>query len=588
MPTKSTPLSYRDLPSKRIPELGLSFKDIGERCNKISKKYLLNNLKNGTPNEIMISQKKLRRELSNVVNNPKNLVNHKGQYIGERYGLRITVITSGGLVIHDVETFCRDVRNKYKRILGNSNNFVYIKNNTFSQGGQDQPPLETSPAAAGQILFSTLNVNDVINSTIQYTNLNAYKVKSSSVPSSDPNSKIMRYLSSETNDSNDIIFSSGELMELHTLRKECIQAVAGRYGYASRSKTTTNSYYVCKHVEGDYGRSVLFRLSYFEYPYQHPIDVLAESGDYDLFIRALKATDLLTFVLEKKRLAMFAPSNKAFMEVTGLSEDKIEQILEDPENKEQLRTLLMYHMTVWPDHLPVPELKNNTFLTTMNDLSVYIRREALRGGGGGGGDDWQDVLFVQNANIVGRAIRANTIVIYKIDKVLSPPSIFDMITLIPQLSKFADLVGEVESDVVLFKLADDSQHFTAFIPNNDAPSWSPPVGVGEDVPEERVEKFVNKHLTQGLVPLSLEDLIYRATKENLDPDQLPLSLISEAGHQIWLEIAGDQDINLPYTDTVLINERAILILPDIKCTNGILHIVGDFIDDFEPPATPIE
>ena len=183
MPTKSTPLSYRDLPSKRIPELELSFKDIGERCNKISKKYLLNNLKNGTPNEIMISQKKLRRELSNVVNNPKNLLNYKGQYIGERYGLRITVITSGGLVIHDVETFCRDVRNLNKRILGNNNNYVIIKN-----------ALETSPVTAGQILFSTLNVNHDITSTIQYTNLNAYKVKSSSVPSSDQNYRVITYL----------------------------------------------------------------------------------------------------------------------------------------------------------------------------------------------------------------------------------------------------------------------------------------------------------------------------------------------------------------------------------------------------------
>jgi uncharacterized surface protein with fasciclin (FAS1) repeats len=569
------------LPDKRIPNLGLSFKDIGKRCNKISKKYLLNNLKNGTPNEIMNNQKTLRRALSNVVNDPENLVNHKGQYIGERYGLRITVITSGGLVIHDVETFCRDVRNLNKRILGNSNNFVYIKNNTFSQGGQDQTPLETSPAAAGQILFSTLNVNDVINSTIQYTNLNAYKVKSSSVPSSDPNSKVMRYLPNETNDGY-INISSGELIDLHTSRIECIQAVAGRYGYASRSKTTTNSYYVCKHVQDDYGKSLLFRISFFEYPPQTSIDVLAESGEYELFIRALKATDLLTFVLEKQRLAMFAPSNKAFMEVTGLSEDEIEQIHEDPENKEQLRTLLMYHMAAWTDDLPAldvwaNELPDSTFLTTLNDLSIYIRRQ-VRGRGGGGGDDWQDV-FVQDAKIVG-TIRANNIVIYKIDKVLNPPSIFNMITLIPELSKFVDLVGEVESDV-LFKLADNSQQFTAFIPNNDAPSW-PKIEeqVERALTPERVKWFINQHLIKELVPLTLEDLLYRATEENLEPEQLTLPLISEAGQRIWLEIAGDPDVGLP--EAVIINERARIQQADIKCRNGIFHIVGDFIDDFEP------
>ena len=112
--TNNSLLSYCDLPNDKIKDLGLSFRNIGKKCHDLSKKYLKND---DTPiNEKINNQKKIRRDLSNWVNDPKNLVDSKGKYIGDKYGARITVCITDGLVLHDVETFCRDVRNKNNRI----------------------------------------------------------------------------------------------------------------------------------------------------------------------------------------------------------------------------------------------------------------------------------------------------------------------------------------------------------------------------------------------------------------------------------------------------------------------------------------
>ena len=85
-------------------------------------------MQNNTFSLIINSQKVLRRNLSNWVNNPKNLVNSKKEYIGDKFGARITVCTTDGRVLHDVQTFCRDVKNVNNRILGNNNNFIFLKN----------------------------------------------------------------------------------------------------------------------------------------------------------------------------------------------------------------------------------------------------------------------------------------------------------------------------------------------------------------------------------------------------------------------------------------------------------------------------
>ena len=153
-PTNSILLRACDLPNDKIKGLGLSFKDIAKRCHDITKKYSSN--KDVTAKQIINSQKVLRRNLSNWVNNPKNLVNSKKEYIGDKFGARITVCTTDGRVLHDVQTFCRDVKNVNNRILGNNNNFIFLKNDPVTLDVKNE-----------DIYFSTLNTNNVFNNNIK-------------------------------------------------------------------------------------------------------------------------------------------------------------------------------------------------------------------------------------------------------------------------------------------------------------------------------------------------------------------------------------------------------------------------------------
>ena len=104
-------LSACDLPNEKIKGLGLSFRDIAQRGKKMVNGYLLPKLTDdekkiivGSTNiqESLIVQKKSRRILSNWVNDPKNLVNSKGKYIGDKYGAKITICGGDGDVIHYV------------------------------------------------------------------------------------------------------------------------------------------------------------------------------------------------------------------------------------------------------------------------------------------------------------------------------------------------------------------------------------------------------------------------------------------------------------------------------------------------------
>lgn len=383
-------LTYCDLPNDKIKDLGLSFRNIGKKCHNLSKKYIKND---DTPtNEKINNQKKIRRDLSNWVNDPKNLVDSKGKYIGDKYGARITICTTDGLVLHDVETFCRDVRNRNSRILGSNNNFVYFKDDFVEPNKANK-----------RYLYSTINVIDVENSNIKYSSVNAYKVKSSSVPSSDPNSSLMQYLPNETADGENVTIVSGEIMDDHTARKEIMQATCGIYGYASRISKTINSmnYYVCKYVEGDDGRSIFCRLSYFNFPDPTIIDVVVADGRFTTLVTAVKVAGLVETLSGTGPFTVFAPTDAAF---SKLSAGTVQALLPDVP---KLTNILKYHVVL--GKVMAVDVVKLKFATTVAGLSVSVRVE-------------NGNVFINDSQVIITDIVGSNGVIHVIDTVLLPPS----------------------------------------------------------------------------------------------------------------------------------------------------------------------
>ena len=386
----STFLRYCDLPNEKIKDLGLSFRNIGKKCHNLSKK-LVEKYDDDTPDKEKINnQKKMRRDLSNWVNDPKNLVDSKGKYIGDKYGARITLCATDGLVLHDVETFCRDVRNKNNRILGSNNNFVYIKDEFVEPNKANK-----------KYLYSTINVVNVENSDIKYSYVNAYKVKSSSVPSSDPNSSLMQYSPNETADSDNVTIVSGEIMDDHTARKEMMQATCGRYGYASRVSKSINSinYYVCKHVELDDGRSNFVRLSYFNFIDPTIIDVAAADGRFTTLVTAVKAAGLVETLSSPGPFTVFAPTDAAF---SKLPDGTVQALLADVP---KLTNILKYHVVA--GKVMAADLVKLNVATTVANLSVSVRVE-------------NDKVYINDSQVIITDIVCSNGVIHVIDTVLIP------------------------------------------------------------------------------------------------------------------------------------------------------------------------
>lgn len=364
-------LSVCDLPNEKIEELGLSFRDVGRKCKNITKQYL------SVPQENVYfgnESKILRRTLSNWVNDPINLVNSNGEYIGDKFGARITICTSEGYVIHDVETFCKDIKNKKTRILGKSNNYIDIQNDISNTKNDDA-------STKSILLYSTLSNATPETNTLskEVFTVKVIKYNSSMLPSNNPISDDdVKYSLDKTDDDVVVPIYSGRVMDNHNTRKEVIQALYGRYGYDYRVSNTeyNNNWYVCKKQSYENGSTVFCRLSYFKFPSSNPsilerlVGGLFNEDDFSILIDALVKANLIDVLSNRRRpLSLFAVTNETF---NNLPPGKLEELLNDVP---YLTKLLKYHMVpLESSFTTLEELIEKKTIKTLAELDISLDR----------------------------------------------------------------------------------------------------------------------------------------------------------------------------------------------------------------------
>lgn len=274
---QSADLEYIDnLPDEIInPLLNLSFRDIGIKLNGLLQ-YLITTLyptslyqeiiQNTTQDSENISTiiSVLRRLFSNFVNNPSNITDRDGNYIGDKYGLRILYCSNDGYVNADVETFCKNVAVKpYKGVKNNY--LVYYIN---PQPVTNLPNLITENSSK-----IDLSKTDKIP-----TQLNVLKCKSSELPKSNDEENLIYNIFGpspeyevipETPPTN--IFDNLQIIDNHSSRIEIQKSRLSDYGYASRRSDTTSlfNWYVAKNLGSNFlsnpGTSFTLRISFFEW-----------------------------------------------------------------------------------------------------------------------------------------------------------------------------------------------------------------------------------------------------------------------------------------------------------------------------------
>ena len=517
-------LTVCDLPKEDIKDLGLSYRDIGIRCNNIIKKYSLNNIKNDK--DLIKNQQKLRRDLSNWVNDPKNLANSQGKYIGDKFGARITICLADGTVIQDVQTFCRDVKNKNNRILGQNNSYIFLKSEPVSIDVTDKK----------RFLYSTFNVDGLNNSSVKYENVYAYKVNSSTVPSSNQNSSVMQYSPDET--SNEITnIVSGELLDLHTTRKEYIQATTRRYGYNSRATESivTTDHHVCKYVENIQGLNDIYcRLTYFDFPAPTIIDVAVADGRFTTLYAAVKAADLAETLSGPGPFTVFAPTDTAFGKLpAGMVADLLK-----PENLTQLAELLKYHLV--DGKVMAADVVKLSFTKTLADgLNVSIRVENGK-------------VLINDSQVIITDIPCANGVIHVIDTVLSKQTTYNLLV---GSKKFNTLVAALGTAGLATALSGPGP-FTVFAPTDKA--WA-------KYPKPEYDAlFANPGRLNKL-------LLYHVLPEKVTATAAQWSNIQKQ------TMAGPEfDVTLSVKDDgKYVND--ILIGNEIVGSNGVIHVIDNVL-----------
>jgi len=275
------------------------------------------------------------------------------------------------------------------------------------------------------------------------------------------------------------------------------------------------------------------------------VQTLQGDARFSTLVAAVKAAGLVEVLSGEDSFTVFAPSNKAFEALPAGTLDSLLQ----PENKEQLTSILLYHVAA--GKLKASEVLTRSAIATALGESVSIDAANAK---------------VNGSGIVKTDIIASNGVIHEIDAVLLPPSPspsnenssgsddLEPVVMPKSLTatlaadpRFSILVAAVQAAGLAETLAGSSE-FTVFAPSNKA---------FEALPAGTVETLLRPENKEQLTAI----LLYHVAGGSLKAaDVLSRSSIETAqGQSIVVDAAG-----------VKINSSGI-VKTDIVASNGIIH-----------------
>jgi len=133
------------------------------------------------------------------------------------------------------------------------------------------------------------------------------------------------------------------------------------------------------------------------------VETAANAGTFNTLIAAAKAAGLVDALKGDGPLTVFAPTDEAF---SALPAGTIEGLLK-PENKDQLATILQYHVIA--GNIGSSALADGVVLNTLAGIAAGISK--TEGG-----------FNIENARIVATDINASNGTVHVIDRVILPPA----------------------------------------------------------------------------------------------------------------------------------------------------------------------
>lgn len=132
------------------------------------------------------------------------------------------------------------------------------------------------------------------------------------------------------------------------------------------------------------------------------VEIALADEQFSTLVTALKAADLVETIQNGENLTVFAPTNEAF---SKLPEGTVEGLLQ-PENKDQLKAVLTYH--VLGSKVMAGDIQEGTTdVETLQGSTASVKKSD-------GG------VMIDNANVIKADVKASNGVIHVIDAVILP------------------------------------------------------------------------------------------------------------------------------------------------------------------------
>ncbi len=136
------------------------------------------------------------------------------------------------------------------------------------------------------------------------------------------------------------------------------------------------------------------------------VDVAAANKDFSTLVTALKAAGLVEELKKPGPFTVFAPTNDAFAKIPKKDLDALLK----PENKEKLKSVLLYHVISGKvKAADVMKMKSPSMVASLQGEKIKVSHSDAG-------------VMVNQAKVIKADVRASNGVIHVIDQVIMPPN----------------------------------------------------------------------------------------------------------------------------------------------------------------------
>jgi uncharacterized surface protein with fasciclin (FAS1) repeats len=264
------------------------------------------------------------------------------------------------------------------------------------------------------------------------------------------------------------------------------------------------------------------------------VDTAVAAGKFGTLVAAVKAAGLVETLKGEGPFTVFAPSDDAFAKIP---EEKLKELLK-PENKAALQGILTYHVV--PGKVMASDVVELDEAKTANGQTVDINVADGK-------------VSVDGANVVATDIVCKNGVIHIIDAVIMPKA--DIVDTAVAAGKFNTLVAAVKAAGLVETLKGEGP-FTVFAPTDDAFSKVDAAALQNLLKPENKEKLqsiLTYHVVSGKV--MAKDVVTLKSAKTVNGSEVAIAV----------------------KDGTVTVDGASVVATDIKCGNGVIHIIDAVI-----------